>query len=353
MRLDDAEHHRGRPQRGQHRTGDRAVRDGERAATGQPYDTRLSLPPVQVQPDEPGDIVGAGPAGHLGRRALLHHPSGLDDDDVVGQHHGLDRVVGHQHGRATEPAEMAAQVPSDGQPGGRVQRRQRLVQQQQLRARGERSGERDPLSLPAGERPGPAGGELGQPERLQPAQRGGPGGGPRDSPAAQPEGDVVPRGQMREQQVVLKNHPDRAALCRDEDSLRRVVQDEAGQADPARVDRLQPGQRPQQGGLARAVGPENGDGRPARRGQRHVQGEAAGPPHSQACQQRAVVGSTAVRRAGPSRRPVPLAEPAHRAHRVVPGRSQRSRSRARTTTATTSRTRDSAVAVSGSVSRAR
>ncbi len=49
---------------------------------------------------------------------------------------------------------------------------------------------------------------------------------------------------MREQQIVLEDHPDRAALRRDEDPEGRVVHDLAAEADPAPVDRQQAGEHP-------------------------------------------------------------------------------------------------------------
>jgi hypothetical protein len=271
---------------------------------------------VEVEADQPGDVVGARPAGDGGGVPGLHHPAVLHDDHPVGQHHRVQRVVRHQHGRARVVAEVAAQVGTGVQAGTRVQRGQRLVEQQQPRADGQRPGERHPLGLAAGEPARLVAGVRGQPHPVQP--RAGLLAGPRlgHAAAARPERDVVQSGQMREQQVVLEHHADVPVL------RRHPVQPPPVQVDVAVVERHQPGERAQGGGLPGAVRAEQRHHLAVGRGQRHVEGEA-GPAHHEA---------------GVEAHDVP---------------SQRSRSAARMTTETTSSTRLSTTAASRSCSSAR
>src|SRR5664279_5333122 len=68
--------------------------------------------------------------------------------------------------------------------------------------------------------------------------------------APQPEGDVLPHRKMREQRIVLEHHVDRALMRQ---HLRDVL---AVEQDAAFVRGLEPGQHPQQRGLAAAAGAE-------------------------------------------------------------------------------------------------
>ena len=61
---------------------------------------------------------------------------------------------------------------------------------------------------------------------------------------------------MGEQEVVLEYHPARPPLGRDQHLGRRVVEDGAVEHDTTGGQRAQAGERPEQRGLATAVGPE-------------------------------------------------------------------------------------------------
>ena len=103
---------------------------------------------------------------------------------------------------------MTAQLGADGQPGARIERRQRLVEEQQRRVPHQRPGQRRPLGLPAGQLAGPAIGESGQADAGQPAGcRLGPGR-PAFPPGAEPELHVLPDGQVGEQRTVLRDVAD-------------------------------------------------------------------------------------------------------------------------------------------------
>ena len=142
-----------------------------------------------------------GPA----RSVLPRRPGRLDDDDPVREQQGVEDVVGDDDGRAVpqDPAERLPQRRGDGD----VERGHRLVEQQEPRLGGQRPGDRDALGLSSGElgraRSAALGADLGEP-------RGHRCGIARRAPAAaRPEGDVVERGQVREQQRVLgeQRHP--------------------------------------------------------------------------------------------------------------------------------------------------
>lgn len=55
----------------------------------------------------------------------------LDDDEPVGEDHGVQRVVRDQHGDCLELGEVAAQLSAHIQTGAGVQCGKRFVEQQQ------------------------------------------------------------------------------------------------------------------------------------------------------------------------------------------------------------------------------
>src|SRR5919197_4924058 len=119
----------------------------------------------------------------------------------------------------------------------RVERAQRLVEEQHSRPPGECTRERDALPLTAGEGGRPCGSEVRDPEALQQTS---------DRAA---ERDVVPHGHVREQRVLLEDHPDGAVLRRQRGPLALVEPHAALRLD-------EPGDRAQQRRLA---GPRRAD----------------------------------------------------------------------------------------------
>ena len=338
QRLHRVHRDRGRPQRHQHlaRPDVLAGSHREAAAVGQRHVLAVLVEPapVEVQPDQSRDVLGAGPAGHLGRRPVLDDLALLDDEQPVGHHHRLERVVRDEQARAGELGQVPGQLGAHLEPRLRVQRRERLVEQQQRGVGGERPGQRDPLGLAAGEPAGTAPGEaadaepvevrLGVPSRLGAAPAAGPGR----------EGDVVDDAQVREEPVGLEDQPDRPLLGRHEAAGAGVVEDGVAEPYPAVGDRRQPGQDPQQGGLAGPVGAEHAEHLPRLDHGGDIEPERV-----------ALDGDVDVER--------PRGGSQHPGHADGPVRSHRSRRATRTTTDTASSTSDSAIAASGSVSRAR
>ena len=113
------------------RLDDRPGKDG---SAGEARDER-----VPWQRDE----VGGG--GELQDDAVADHA------DAVSERGGILEVVRDEDRRQPEIVEQSAQLRADLGARVRVERRQRLVQQQQRRVSRQRAGERDPLALSPGQ----------------------------------------------------------------------------------------------------------------------------------------------------------------------------------------------------------
>ena len=233
---------------------------------------------------------------------------------------------------------MPAQLGLHVEPGAGVQRRQRLVQQQQGGLAGQRPGQGHSLGLAAGQLAGLAVGQGVEAEPAEPVAGHAPGLLAAGAAGAGPEGHVLRHGQVREQPVVLEHEAHGPPGRLHERAGAGVVDDLPGQLDAAAGHRGKAGQRVQQRGLPGAVGPEHAEHLARRRGERHPEREAAP----------ADLGVHDQPRAQP--RAQPGASRVH--HPAEPPRSHRSRSETSTTMLTSSSTRLSAMAVSGSVSRA-
>jgi hypothetical protein len=102
-------------------------------------------------------------------------------------------------------------------------------------------------------------GVLGEGEAFEPVAGPVTGAGLAMAAGTEPEGDVVERAEAGEEQVVLEHHADGAFGGGDEDVGRGVVEHRAVELDAAVVEGLEAGDDAQGGGLAGAVGPEQGD----------------------------------------------------------------------------------------------
>ena len=134
-------------------------------------------------------------------RADLLDPAVVHHHDAVGDLERLVLVVGDEHAGdvhlVVQPAQPAAQLLAHL----RVERAERLVEQQHPRLDGERARQRDALALAAGELRGIAVAEpveLHQREQLvRPAPDRRVVGPRRARPHAQAEGDVLEDGHVR------------------------------------------------------------------------------------------------------------------------------------------------------------
>src|SRR5581483_6680562 len=106
----------------------------------------------------------------------------------------------------------------------RVERGERLVEEEDAGVARERAGERDALALAAGELSGVGVGEVRDAEALE--ELADPGG------AA--VGDVAADAHVGEERVLLEHEPDAAAVRGAEDALLGVEPDVLAERDPAR-----------------------------------------------------------------------------------------------------------------------
>ena len=246
----------------------------------------------QVHADEVGDVAGTGLGGDVGERSGLDHPAGFEDDHPVGQGIGVDGVVGDEQPDPVEGGQVTAEVAAHVAAGADVEGGQRFVEQQQPWLGGQGPGERDALGLTAGQGSRAVAGVVGEPDPLEPGRGVGAGLDLGDAAGAQTEGDVLQRGQVGEQQVVLEDDGDRSLLGDHEGVGGRFVEDLAVELDAPLVDRQQPGQTAEHSALAGPVGSEHGDGLAALGGQVDVQPEPA-ERAVDACSQRHAVGAVA------------------------------------------------------------
>ncbi len=147
--------------------------------------------------------------GHPRRRSALGHPAGFDDDEPVGEDYGVDGIVGDQQPGAGEGRRGGGAARSAPR-AGRWRRGRRAAR------RAAAAAVRWPAPEPA--RPvGPARqtrlGGLAlacspSPKRSS-QRRAAARAAALGARGPQAEGDVVERGQTREQQVVLEHHADR------------------------------------------------------------------------------------------------------------------------------------------------
>jgi hypothetical protein len=165
-------------------------------------------------------------------------PPVVEHQNTVGEREGLIHVVrDEQHGGRLMPDPQADHEPVHGDPGQRVERAERLVEQQQPRLADQGPRQRGPLRLAAGQRDRPGRSALGQPDLL----KRGPGGGLRVG-GSQAKRDVG-------QHLLPRNEP--GFLKRDRHGSRH--------ADLAGHFLVKPGQRAQQRRLARAAAPDQRD----------------------------------------------------------------------------------------------
>jgi len=75
----------------------------------------------EVQPDHLCDLGIAWLVDDLLRGPLLDQMTRLDEDQMVGQRQGIERVMGHQDGDAVKPAQPEAERGPGLCPGGWVE----------------------------------------------------------------------------------------------------------------------------------------------------------------------------------------------------------------------------------------
>ena len=96
--------------------------------------------------DEARDEAVGGTVVDLLRRGHLHQPAVAQHDDAVGERQRLVLVVGDEQRRDVLPLLDAPDLVAHRQPRRRVERRQRLVEQQRARARTRAPGRAPPAA---------------------------------------------------------------------------------------------------------------------------------------------------------------------------------------------------------------
>ncbi len=245
---------------------------------------RLESPPVAderaARRDADQSLQPGDPRGHLrrgGREDLAHgtdlrHRAPLDDHQPVGEGGGIHRVVGHRDRR--DPGEALAQHRPDLRRRHRVESDERLVEEHDPRLRGERPRHRDPLLLSARQLRREAITRAGQTHAGQPLFGRRSGDGCRHPGRARTEGDVLARGEVREQPGVLPEQHD-AAVHRGGAHTRSPIEHAPVERDLALVEGGESGQRREQRRLARAAAAHHGDGLSRGRLEPDVDGEVA------------------------------------------------------------------------------
>src|SRR5438132_5861401 len=170
------------------------------------------LPAVPLEhvgdPDEAGDELGCWTLVDLGRRADLFDPALVEDREAVAHRERLLLVVRDVDERDADLADLtldALELDLHLLPQLQVERTERLVQQQDLRAVDERARERDPLTLASGELHRLPLAETGQPDDLQRFLDPFPPLGARNVLHAQAVRDVLGNRHVREERVILEH----------------------------------------------------------------------------------------------------------------------------------------------------
>jgi hypothetical protein len=195
------------------------------------------------------DVEGGGE-----RRPVVHDPAVAHHDRAVHERCHRAELVRHQH-HGGPAGHQRAQGPGEQLLVVQVDARRRLVEHEHLRLPGQRAGDQHPLLLPTGEGAAPVVRTFAEPDGVEGvADRSAVGLVQRaeEPSSCQPAGghDLPHRGRdARGRAGPLRHEAD--AL-----PFREPAEGGAEERDLAAGDRDQPHHRPDQGGLARAVGAE-------------------------------------------------------------------------------------------------
>ena len=168
----------------------------------------------EVEARDPRGERAARAGQHVARGPRLDDPALGEHHHPVGEHQRVERGVGDEHGGLLAVAHDPAQQRAHGGCGVDVERGERLVEQQEVGIGGERAGQRHPLLLAARHLRGPPPFQRRGVDGRE--QRPGPllGLAPGHAVRPRPERDVGQRRHVREQQRLLGEQPDAAAVRR-------------------------------------------------------------------------------------------------------------------------------------------
>jgi len=168
----------------------------------------------------------------------MHH------DHQIGQRHRFVLAVGDMDKGDAELALQPLQLLEHEAAQERVERRERLVEQQNLRLGDKRSRERNPLLLTSRELRGQTLGKILHFHQPQKLARPGMPRSLADPSHLQAERDIVEAVRMRKQRIALKHH------CHAPPSGRQIGHVAVANQDVAVSDVFMPGNHAQRGGLA-------------------------------------------------------------------------------------------------------
>ena len=193
--------------------GHRAVEPGGEGpgTDGDPPGGGNTLEEVGVPEEAGGPGIGRPPV-QIGGRANLDHGPVAHHRNMVAHRQCLFLVVGDEDGSGAGGGEDLADLATHPAAQVGVEVGEGLVEQDDGGGGGQRPGEGDPLLLAPGEVAGQAVLEPGEPDQVDDV--GDPGGSPAAPGDA--EADVGGDGQVREQGIVLEDHPHLAPFRRDE-----------------------------------------------------------------------------------------------------------------------------------------
>jgi acyl-CoA thioesterase-1 len=163
--------------------------------------------------------------------------------------------VGHQHQRRAVLAVEVEQQIRHRLAGLAIEIAGRFVGEQQLGRAGEGACDRDALLLAAGQLARVVLEAMAQPDLVQRLERALARS--LDTADLERQHHVFQRAEARQQVKRLEHEADPGPAQPRPTILVEIVQPGAGQPDPARARRFQPGQQPQQRGLARARGTDD------------------------------------------------------------------------------------------------
>src|SRR5688572_6285987 len=144
-------------------------------------------------------------------RAALHDAASLEDRDPVAEPQGLVEVVGYEQDRLAHALLQRAQLVLQLAADQRIERRERLVHQQDLRVSRECARETDALLHAAGELVAVMIGPLRQSNELELLVDDATALGSRLAAQLEAQADVLANGAPRQQAELLKDHRDAAA----------------------------------------------------------------------------------------------------------------------------------------------
>ncbi len=194
--------------------------------------------------EEGGDETRRGLRIQVVRMPDFEQAAVIHDPDGVGQREGLFLVVRHQHGGDAELALHRADGAAKLFADLRVQRAERLIEQQHLGLVRQRARHGHALLLAAGKLARQAFVHVLERHELEQLLAPGAPIGRLHAPHAQCEFDVVRHGHVAEQRVILENQPHATIACPYVGHVAPM------QRNAAVIDAGQPRDGPQQGTLA-------------------------------------------------------------------------------------------------------